>query len=219
MEPVKVVLIGEAGVGKTSIISRFTKDIFDKDQISSSSAQFISKEIKVNNQSINLDIWDTAGQEKYRSLARMFYKESQVIVFVYEIINKKSFDALKNYWYKEALNNSTAQFYFVVGNKSDLYEREEVSDDEAKAFAKEINGIFKLTSAASNIGIERLFQCIGKKIIDPNYCEEENGIISSNQIKTINNNNIKNLTQSYKLKYNGNEKNNGGKKKKKCCKN
>ena len=148
MEPVKVVLIGEAGVGKTSIISRFTKDIFDKDQISSSSAQFISKEIKVNNQSINLDIWDTAGQEKYRSLARMFYKESQVIVFVYEIINKKSFDALKNYWYKEALNNSTAQFYFVVGNKSDLYEREEVSDDEAKAFAKEINGIFKLTSAS-----------------------------------------------------------------------
>jgi small GTP-binding protein len=219
MEPVKVVLIGEAGVGKTSIISRFTKDIFDKDQISSSSAQFISKEIKVNNQSINLDIWDTAGQEKYRSLARMFYKESQVIVFVYEIINKKSFDALKNYWYKEALNNSTAQFYFVVGNKSDLYEREEVSDDEAKAFAKEINGIFKLTSALSNIGIERLFQSIGKKIIDPNYCEEENGIISSNQIKTINNYNIKNLTQSYKLKYNGNEKNNGGKKKKKCCKN
>ena len=194
MESVKVVLVGESGVGKTSIVSRFTKDSFNADEISSSSAQFISKTIKINEQSIKFDIWDTAGQEKFRALAKIFYKDAQVIVLVYEIINKDSFEAIKNYWYKESSENSTADIFFVVGNKSDLYENEQVSDEEGKKFAKDIKGIFKLTSALSNTGIDRLFESIGKKILDRNYNEDG----------------IKDLSNSIPKKKNANINNNKG---------
>ena len=194
MDSVKVVLVGESGVGKTSIVSRFTKDSFNADEISSSSAQFISKTIKINEQSIKFDIWDTAGQERFRALAKIFYKDAKVIILVYDIISKESFECLKKYWYKESSENSTADIFFVVGNKSDLYENEQVSDEEGKKFAKDIKGIFKLTSALSNTGIDRLFESIGKKILDRNYNEDG----------------IKDLSNSIPKKKNANINNNKG---------
>ena len=194
MDSVKVVLVGESGVGKTSIVSRFTKDSFNADEISSSSAQFISKTIKINEQSIKFDIWDTAGQERFRALAKIFYKDAKVIILVYDIISKESFECLKKYWYKESSENSTADIFFVVGNKSDLYENEQVSDEEGKKFAKDIKGIFKLTSALSNTGIDRLFESIGKKILDRNYNEDG----------------VKDLSNSIPKKKNANSNNNRG---------
>ena len=215
MESIKVVLIGDSGVGKTSIISRFTKDTFNNEEMSSSSAQFTSKTIQINDQSIKFDIWDTAGQEKFRALAKIFYKDAQVIILVYEIINKESFDSIKNYWYKESSENSTADIFFVVGNKSDLYENEQVTDEEGKKFAKEINAIFKITSALSNTGIDRLFESIGKKILNPNYTED--GINDlSNSIPKNNVNIINKKEGRNTIKLNNDIKNNG-KEKKRCC--
>ena len=171
METVKVVLIGESGVGKTSIISRYTTNTFDPQTLTSSSAQFLTKTINLNeNTSIKFDIWDTAGQEKFKSLAKIFYKDAKVIIFVYDITNKPSFETLKNYWYKEIMDNSISDLILaIVGNKSDLYENEQVTDKEGKLFAKEINAIFKSTSALSNRGINSLFTDIAKKCLDPNY--------------------------------------------------
>ena len=215
MESIKVVLIGDSGVGKTSIISRFTKDTFNNEEMSSSSAQFTSKTIQINDQSIKFDIWDTAGQEKFRALAKIFYKDAQVIILVYEIINKESFESIKNYWYKESSENSTADIFFVVGNKSDLYENEQVTDEEGKKFAKEINAIFKITSALSNTGIDRLFESIGKKILNPNYTEDGINDLSNSTPK--NNVNIINKKQERNtIKLNNAIKNNG-KEKKRCC--
>jgi small GTP-binding protein len=215
MESIKVVLIGDSGVGKTSIISRFTKDTFNNEEMSSSSAQFTSKTIQINEQSIKFDIWDTAGQEKFRALAKIFYKDAQVIILVYEIINKESFESIKNYWYKESSENSTADIFFVVGNKSDLYENEQVTDEEGKKFAKEINAIFKITSALSNTGIDRLFESIGKKILNPNYTED--GINDlSNSIPKNNVNIINKKEGRNTIKLNNDIKNNG-KEKKRCC--
>ena len=90
----KVVLLGETTVGKTSIISRFIKDSFDPNCITSLGASFISKEIYVAEfkKKIKFDIWDTAGQEKYRTLARIFYKDAVIIIFVYDITKKKTFE-------------------------------------------------------------------------------------------------------------------------------
>ena len=171
METVKVVLIGESGVGKTSIISRYTTNTFDPQTLTSSSAQFLTKTINLNeNTSIKFDIWDTAGQEKFKSLAKIFYKDAKVIILVYDITNKPSFETLKNYWYKEIMDNSVSDLILaLVGNKSDLYENEQVTDKEGKLFAKEINAIFKSTSALSNRGINSLFTDIAKKCLDPNY--------------------------------------------------
>ena len=101
--PCKVVLIGESGVGKTSIISRYMTDKFSASLGSTPGANFTTKTVflKNENQSIKFEIWDTAGQERYRSLAKVFYKNASVCILVYDITRKKTFEELKNYWAKE----------------------------------------------------------------------------------------------------------------------
>ena len=106
--PCKVVLIGESGVGKTSIISRYTNNDFSSTLASTPGASFTTKVIYIQElkQSIKFEIWDTAGQEKYRSLAKVFYKNAAVCILVYDITRKHSFDELKNYWIIELKANS-----------------------------------------------------------------------------------------------------------------
>ena len=167
----KVVLLGEAGTGKTCLISRFTGGLYNGDTISSLSAQFITKTIQVNNKPIKFDIWDTAGQEKYRSLAKIFYKDAKVICLCYDITSKKTFDELKDYWYEQQtkLNADGDPIFAVVANKYDLFEQQQVKDEDGKEFARNIKGIFQPTSAKNNIGIDDLFEKIGMKYLDPNY--------------------------------------------------
>ena len=169
-ETIKVVLLGEAGVGKTCIISQFISGVFDPDTISSLSAQFITKTLDFRdiNKTIKFEIWDTAGQERFRSLAKIFYKDAKVIVLVYDITSKKSFEELKNFWYGEQTKNNVDgnPIFAVVGNKYDLYETTQVND-EGKEFAKSINAIFQYTSAKNASGIDELFQNIGKKYFNP----------------------------------------------------
>ena len=104
----KVVLIGESGVGKTSIISRYITNTFKSQLMSTPGANFVTKNIILEdeNQSIKFEIWDTAGQERYRALAKVFYKNAAVCVLVYDITRKTSFNELKNYWYKEIKENA-----------------------------------------------------------------------------------------------------------------
>ena len=104
----KVVLIGESGVGKTSIIARYTTNTFKSELAMTSAASFVTKKIIMEdeNKSIIYDIWDTAGQEKYRTLTKMFYKYAAICILVYDITRKSSFDELKNYWIKEIKENA-----------------------------------------------------------------------------------------------------------------
>lgn len=102
---IKVVLIGESGVGKTSIISRYISNVFNPFQIASIGASFISKTVEINNRTIKYELWDTAGQEQYRSVAKIFYQNASVVILVYDITKQSSFDAIKNYWIKEIKKN------------------------------------------------------------------------------------------------------------------
>ena len=104
----KVVLIGESGVGKTSIISRYTSNQFKSQQLPTTGANFVSKIIILEdeNKSIKFELWDTAGQERYRALAKVFYKNAAVCVLVYDITRKSSFDELKNFWVNEIKENT-----------------------------------------------------------------------------------------------------------------
>ena len=106
--PCKVVLIGESGVGKTSIISRYMTDTFSTTLGSTPGANFTTKTVflKKENQSIKFEIWDTAGQEKFRSLAKVFYKNASICVLVYEITRRASFEELKKYWIEEIKTNA-----------------------------------------------------------------------------------------------------------------
>ena len=168
----KVVLIGESGVGKTSIIKQFTTHSFDPDCAPSISSQFTSKIVNITDtkKAIRFDLWDTAGQEKYRSLAKIFYKDAKIIIFVYEITNKNSFESLRDYWYKEVTSNCLSDSIFaVVANKNDLYNISEIDEKEAMDWADSIGAIFQETSAKSNVGIDLLFDMVGKKCLNPKY--------------------------------------------------
>ena len=166
----KIGLVGDAGTGKTCIISRFINDRFDKSQMTTACPSFCTKTISYPeyNKTINLDIWDTAGQEIYRSISKLFYKGACVGILVYDVTSKKSFESIKEYWYNELKDNTESNIIFnIVGNKIDLFESEEVDEEEAKNYAKSINAGFYLTSAKKNIEITDLFIQSGKKYIDP----------------------------------------------------
>ena len=173
-ESIKVVLIGESGVGKTSIISQFTKGVFNIDLMSTNGATFCTKkkEFKEFKKSISFEIWDTAGQEKYRSLAKMFFKDAAVALIVYDITSKKSFDEIKNYWMNLVKENGPKQIIlYIVGNKSDL--TEQVNEEEARKYAQSLGISLWLTSAKTSTGIEELFEEIGKKYLSPEFSNNE----------------------------------------------
>ena len=174
---IKCVLLGETAVGKSSLINRFVSNTFKSDFTSTMVGYCSTKQVYYEkiDQKINYEIWDTAGQEKYRSLTKIFYQDSKVTLLVYDITRKDSFEAIKNYWYTEVRDNSPQDVIIaIVGNKSDLYEYEEVTEDEAKEFAKSVNAIYQQTSACNGSGVKELFDMIGNKIIKPEVFEELN---------------------------------------------
>ena len=165
----KVVLLGEAGVGKTSIISRYVNNTFSDVLMSTTGASFAIKKLEIDPEhKIKFQIWDTAGQERFRSLAKIFYQNAAVAVLVYDITRRDSFQKLKDFWVKELKENAPSDIILAVAaNKSDNYEFEVVSLKEGKDLAQEINAIFKSTSAMLSHGIEDLFKLIGEKFINP----------------------------------------------------
>ena len=230
MEPesIKVVLLGEAGVGKTCIIKQFIEKKFEQNTDSSLSAQFVSKTIEYVDfaKTLKFDIWDTVGQERFRSIAKIFYKDAHVVILVYDITSKKSFNALNDFWIGEIKNNCNGSPLFaIIGNKNDLYMKQEVDPLDAKDLAKKIGGIFQLTSAKTAEGISQLFDIIGKKILKPSFQYDKNDKIAKenyNKKKEIE----KNTKVRIKLNNNGNndkdnDENKGGKnnnnRKRGCC--
>ena len=161
------------------------------------------------NKKINLDIWDTAGQERYKSLTKFFYKDAQIIIMVYDITKKLTFENIKNQWYKEIQELSGKNFILgIAGNKSDLYESEEVPEKEAREYAKSINAVYSLTSAQNNTGIKQLFEDVGMQLLAPDFQEK----IMEEQKEKKEDTNIK-ITQSTVKKIDEEQKH----KKKKCC--
>ena len=171
----KVVLIGEAGVGKTAIISRFIRDAFLEGQEPSTMASYISKEILIEqfNMKLKLDIWDTAGQEKYRSLTKFFYKDAAIAILVYDITQQQSFNELSEYWTKQLIDCSSENLIIgIAGNKCDLLTEDILSENEVKELATKIGATFQLTSAKTNIGIDTLFQKLGERFLTLNNVEQ-----------------------------------------------
>ena len=199
---IKIILLGDSGVGKSNIILRYYQNKFDPNKNSSIGSNFITKEIIKNNMPYILNIWDTTGQEKYRSVTKLFVQNSNIIILVYSLDSKASFEAL-DYWYKTSLDiceKDTNIVYAIVANKSDLFDDEElckITDEEGKKYAEEKNLIFKLVSAK-----------VDKKSIDSLFDEVVDEYLKKNL-----NDNL--LQDSFKIgsKKKGKKKNEN----KKCC--
>ena len=185
---IKVVLLGDTGVGKTAIIRRYYVDKFSEILESTYNASFIEKEVQIEKKKLVLELWDTVGQEAYRSLTKIFTKNSKIIILVYDVTSMETFNSL-NYWYdyisKEAEGNIILG---VAGNKTDLIleegHREEVSQEEGKNFAEKINASFALISAKeSDQEIKKLFNELISR-----YLGVKNFNLESKKAIKINNN-------------------------------
>ena len=203
----KIVLIGESGVGKTSIINQYVEETFKEDEESSAGASFSTKKLYLKNgNQITLEIWDTAGQEKFRALTQLFYKEASAAILVYDITRRDSFKQIQEYWINQVKEKSSNNVIIAIAaNKIDLFEREEVEEKIAREFALKENAIFMMTSAKNKNGIDELFSSIANKIFkctgDDNSEEVVDRIkqIRAKSIKISN----KNIKESNDLKKKG----------------
>ena len=159
----KVILVGDSGVGKTSIISRLINKV-EKYPKPTLSLQYVTKEEIIDNEKVIFEIWDTAGQEKYLSLNRIFYSDAKICIIVYDITNKKSYENAINIWFNEIKGNSNENIIIgLAGNKCDLFLNEEINETEVRNFCSLNNIQFNLTSTFLNIGIDSLFSDLWKK--------------------------------------------------------
>ena len=175
-EPIKVILLGDSGVGKTNIILRYVKGEFNMNSIATIGTTFAIKELKRNNTTYNLNVWDTTGQEAYRAVTKLFIQGAKIIILVYSIDKKDSFESLE-YWYnaiKEICGDDI--ILAIVGNKTDLFEQnnDQVQEEEGEKYSKEKKAIFKLTSAKMDKkGIDSLFDLLLDKYIEKNESNSE----------------------------------------------
>ena len=160
----KIVLIGDSGVGKTNILSRFINNEFSLTTQATVGVEFGSKIIKKGEKLIKLQIWDTAGQERYKSITSAYYKGSKGAFVVYDISRKSTFDNVDK-WIDELKNNGSEDvFIMLVGNKSDLKDKREISEEDVQKKAQLYNVAFCETSALEGKNIEYAFESLINEI-------------------------------------------------------
>ena len=202
----KIVLIGDSGVGKTNILSRYINNEFSLATQSTVGVEFGSKIIKKNGKVIKLQIWDTAGQERYKSITSAYYKGSKGAFVVYDITRKTTYDNIDKWIGELKTNGSEDVLIMLVGNKSDLEEKREVITEEVEKKAQEQKLAFCETSALNGKNVEYAFENLINEILKKVEKEKINEAKQLSESKAITLE-----TADRKL----NEKNN--KKKKKCC--
>lgn len=171
----KLLIIGESGVGKSSLLLRFTDDTFDPELASTIGVDFKVKTITVDGNRAKLAIWDTAGQERFRTLTPSYYRGAQGVILVYDVANRNSFTRLEA-WLNELDTFSTKHdiVKMVVGNKIDLPNRD-VSRDEGLKFARKHHALFIEASAKTKEGVQCAFEELVEKIIQTPGLWESDG--------------------------------------------
>ena len=153
----KLIFLGDQSVGKSCIMNRFMNDTFTEEYQATIGLDFQSKNVQIDNQDIHLLLYDTAGQEKFRSLIPMYTRDANIILLVYDITSKDSFMHIPE-WIKDLTNIKMEEVIFaLVGNKNDLEENRDVTIEEGQKFAQEHDFIFQETSAKTGDGFSELF--------------------------------------------------------------
>jgi len=163
----KVVVLGDKGAGKTSLVTRFIDGCYSPVQQSTIGAFFLTKKIALTNgSSYKMQLWDTAGQERFRSMAKLYYRGAAAVIVCCDITNEESFTKMKD-WVVEIQSNSTEDFFVVLScNKCDLEASRVVSVSRVATYAQEINAKVFLTSAKENMGVAELFSHISNEIYE-----------------------------------------------------
>ena len=196
---IKILTLGDSLVGKSSIVLRFSDNRFDDNQLATIGIDYKTKYIKVKDASVKVLLWDTAGQEKFRNIARQYYKGANGVLLIYDVCDRKSYERI-GFWMDELKqNNEIEQLYIIlVGNKIDLEEKRVVTREEAEKYAEDNNINYLEVSAKTGEGILDLFNEVTKGTMDKVFNDQDNNE-DKEKIKTY-------------LDTNSNRK-----RKKKCC--
>ena len=195
----KFIIIGDSAVGKSNILLRYTNDSFSNEFQATIGVEFGAKNLTIDGKTYRVQIWDTAGQEQFRSITRAYYKNSVCACVVYDITNKTSFENIKS-WLEDCKKKCPKSIYFVlIGNKSDLEEKREVTYEEGSIYAQKNGMIFFETSAKTGQNINEVFikstNDIAKNIennfydLESGNCGIKKGLGSKNI--NLNNTNVK----------------------------
>ena len=161
----KIILVGDPGVGKTSILTKFVTNEFQSVYSSTIGVEFKLKDIYVNNNCARLKIWDTCGQEKFRAITRQYFKNSNGVFIVFDLTNKDTIKRL-NVWMKDINDNITNDFFvFLIGNKVDIKDRDISISEEAKQFANNQKINYYEVSAKTGSGIYNVFEKMANKLV------------------------------------------------------
>ncbi len=196
----KVLVLGDATIGKTSLITRYCTNEYQPVYITTIGIDKRRKNICVNNVQVKLIIWDTAGQEKFRNIAKQYYQGADGVLLVFDVCDRKSFEKIE-YWLKELKDNKKIDslYLVIVGNKIDLEDKRVVAREEGEKYANENNINYFEVSAKTGEGIAEMFNDITKGTIDKIFKENQDNIEDKKQIYAYLDNK------------------NSCKKKKKCC--
>ena len=175
---IKIILVGDSGTGKTNLIAVSAGMEFNSNSLTTTSCSYVQKIINKEGKDYKVNLWDTIGQEKYRSLTKIFLKDSKIVIFVYDITNRETFESLV-FWKKiidEVLGNEP--IFGVVGNKMDLYYEEKVKEEEGEEYANSIGAKFLLTSAKNDSkGFNKFIEQMLEEYLSK-YCDENDRVES-----------------------------------------
>ena len=172
----KLILIGNSGVGKSSIIQRFMKNTFEESYKCTIGVDFLMKTLKINGKTVKLQLWDTAGQEKYKSMVASYYRGANVALVVFDITNHTSFENLP-LWIENYYKNGPEQKNIIlIGNKKDMEESRKVTRQEAELFSETNNMMYFETSAKEGDNIEYVFNYAAEKLMEFYGTQNENNL-------------------------------------------
>lgn len=170
----KLVFLGEQSVGKTSLITRFMYDSFDNTYQATIGIDFLSKTMYLEDRTIRLQLWDTAGQERFRSLIPSYIRDSAAAVVVYDITNVNSFQQTTKWIDDVRTERGSDVIIMLVGNKTDLADKRQVSIEEGERKAKELNVMFIETSAKAGYNVKQLFRRVAAALPGMESTQDKN---------------------------------------------
>ena len=197
---IKIIVVGDSGVGKTNLINRFASDKFDINSKATIGVEFVYKTLKINKEVIKVEVWDTAGQERYRAITSSYYKGAKGAIIVYDITNEDSFNNVESWMNEVTKKGKTDMQFLLVGNKKDLINDRKVTEQKGIDKAKELNMNLFEASALEKTNVNEAFNYLVKEIY-----------LNIRKEKNINTNNDEKIGQG------GIELNKNKKKRKKCC--
>jgi len=165
----KMLLIGDSGVGKSCLLVRFADDTYNSSYISTIGVDFKIKTFDIDNKIVKLQIWDTAGQDRFKAITTSFYRGAHGIIIVYDVTDRSTFKNIKSWCYEIDRYAVDDVCKLIIGNKCDLLQDRAVTYDEAKEFADYLNIPYVECSAQDNLNVDYAFNSLTKEILDKDY--------------------------------------------------